>query len=69
MSTAVGSPVSRKDGILKITGQARYAADHPIRNVAHAVALVSTIAHGRITDQGPTAANNRPGGWRARRCD
>src|SRR5258708_1742843 len=61
MSTAVGSPVSRKDGVLKITGQARYAADHPIRNVAHAVALVSTIGRGRITAINSDAAEKAPG--------
>jgi len=61
MSTAVGSSVSRKDGILKITGQARYAADHPIKDVAHAVALVSTIAHGRITRIDSAEAEKAPG--------
>src|SRR5947207_1839449 len=61
MSTAVGSPVSRKDGVLKITGQARYAADHPIRNVAHAVALVSTIGRGRNVVINSDAAEKAPG--------
>jgi xanthine dehydrogenase YagR molybdenum-binding subunit len=61
MSTAVGSSVNRKDGILKITGQARYAADHPVKNVAHGVALVSTIAHGRITSIDSAAAEKAPG--------
>jgi xanthine dehydrogenase YagR molybdenum-binding subunit len=39
MSTSVGSSVDRKDGHLKVTGQARYAADHLITNVVHAVAI------------------------------
>ncbi len=61
MSTVVGSSISRKDGVLKITGQARYAADHPIKNVAHAIALMSTIARGRITSIDSAAAAKAPG--------
>ncbi len=61
MTTAIGSPVSRKDGTLKITGQARYAADHPIKNVTHAVALMSTIARGRISSIDSAAAEKAPG--------
>ena len=61
MTTAIGSPVSRKDGTLKITGQARYAADHPIKNVTHAVALMSNIAHGRISSIDSAAAEKAPG--------
>src|SRR5437762_164903 len=49
MSTSVGGSISRKDGRLKVIGGARYAADHPIAGVAHAVAIQSTIASGRIT--------------------
>jgi len=47
--TTVGTPVDRIDGRLKVTGQARYAADAPIGNVAHAVIVTSTIARGKIT--------------------
>src|SRR6266481_4432429 len=50
MSTSVGGSVSRKDGRLKVTGRATYVADHPITGVAHAVAIQSTIAKGRIID-------------------
>jgi xanthine dehydrogenase YagR molybdenum-binding subunit len=61
MTTSIGSSVSRKDGVLKITGQARYAADHPIGNVTQAVALMSTIARGRITGIDSAAAEKAPG--------
>ena len=49
MSIAVGGSISRKDGRLKVTGRAPYAADQPIAGVVHAVAIQSTIANGRIT--------------------
>ncbi|MGC2696231.1 MAG: xanthine dehydrogenase family protein molybdopterin-binding subunit [Candidatus Angelobacter sp.] len=61
MSTAIGSSISRKDGHLKVTGQARYAADHPMKNVAHAVAVCSTIANGRIAGIDSSAAEKTPG--------
>ena len=62
MSTAVvGSSISRKDGALKVTGQARYAADHPLEHVAHAVAICSTIGNGRVSRIDSSAAESAPG--------
>jgi xanthine dehydrogenase YagR molybdenum-binding subunit len=62
MSTAVvGSSLSRKDGALKVTGQARYAADHPLKHVAHAVAICSTIGNGRVSRIDSSAAERAPG--------
>jgi xanthine dehydrogenase YagR molybdenum-binding subunit len=61
MTTAVGGSISRKDGRLKVTGRARYAADHPVKNVVHAVAVQSTIANGRITAIDSSLAENAPG--------
>jgi len=61
MSAVIGSSISRKDGYLKVTGQARYAADHPIESVAHAVAICSTIAHGRVTSIDSSEAEGAPG--------
>lgn len=46
---AVGAPLSRVDGRLKVTGQAKYAADHAIDGVVHAVVVHSTVARGRVT--------------------
>jgi xanthine dehydrogenase YagR molybdenum-binding subunit len=49
MSTSViGQPVSRIDGPLKVSGRARYAADHQIPNLAYAYPVPSTIGNGRI---------------------
>jgi xanthine dehydrogenase YagR molybdenum-binding subunit len=46
---AVGAPLSRVDGRLKVTGMAKYAADHPTDGVVHAAIVGSTIGRGRIT--------------------
>ena len=44
---SVGEPLDRLDGRLKVTGAARYAAEFPVPEVAHAVIVTSTIARGR----------------------
>ncbi|MEU6912575.1 xanthine dehydrogenase family protein molybdopterin-binding subunit [Streptomyces olindensis] len=58
---AVGAPLSRVDGRLKVTGQAKYAADHDIDGAVHAVVVDSTIARGRITGIDSRAADAQPG--------
>jgi xanthine dehydrogenase YagR molybdenum-binding subunit len=45
----IGQPLTRRDGILKVTGGARYAADHHSPGMLHAVLAVSSIARGRVT--------------------
>jgi xanthine dehydrogenase YagR molybdenum-binding subunit len=60
-SKAVGKPVSRVDGRLKVTGAARYAAEAALKDVAHAVLVGSTIARGRITSLDTAAAEKAPG--------
>ena len=57
----VGTPVSRIDGILKVTGKADYSVDHPIKNVAYAVLFKSTIAAGTITNIDSAEAEKSPG--------
>ncbi|MGN9755874.1 xanthine dehydrogenase family protein molybdopterin-binding subunit [Streptomyces sp. SD31] len=54
---AVGAPLSRVDGRLKVTGQAKYAADHDIDGVVHAVVVDSSVGRGRITGIDTRAAN------------
>lgn len=58
---AIGKPLDRVDGRLKVTGQARYAAEFPIKNMAHAVLVQSAIAKGRITNIDTSAAQKSPG--------
>ncbi|MBE1587964.1 xanthine dehydrogenase family protein molybdopterin-binding subunit [Nonomuraea angiospora] len=45
----VGRPVDRLDGRDKITGRARFAAEHDYPDLAHAALVHSTVARGRIT--------------------
>ncbi|MFF3851302.1 xanthine dehydrogenase family protein molybdopterin-binding subunit [Streptomyces sp. NPDC002328] len=58
---AVGAPLSRVDGRLKVTGQAKYAADHEPDGTVHAVVVDSTVALGRITGIDTRAALAQPG--------
>ncbi|MGD6752044.1 xanthine dehydrogenase family protein molybdopterin-binding subunit [Streptomyces sp. BH105] len=46
---AVGAPLSRVDGRLKVTGRAKYAAEHEVNGAVHAVIVDASIGRGRIT--------------------
>jgi xanthine dehydrogenase YagR molybdenum-binding subunit len=58
---AIGQPVSRFDGRLKVTGAARYTADIPLGEATHAAIVHSTIANGRTASVDTTAAERAPG--------
>ena len=58
---SIGQPLTRRDGPLKVTGQARYAADNHLPGMLHAVLAVSSIARGRVTFLDLTAARAHPG--------
>ena len=53
---AVGQPISRIDGRLKVTGSARYTADIPLETSVHAAIVYSTIANGRTVSIDTAAA-------------
>jgi xanthine dehydrogenase YagR molybdenum-binding subunit len=57
----IGQPLTRRDGILKVTGKAPYAADHHPPNMLFAVLAVSSIARGRVTFLDVAAAKSHPG--------
>lgn len=57
----IGQGINRVDGILKVTGKARYAAEFPANNVAYGYALNSTIASGKIRSMDTSAAEKAPG--------
>lgn len=57
----IGAAVPRIDGPLKTTGTARYSVDHDFPGLAHAVAVQSTIAKGRIRRFDVGAAEKMPG--------
>jgi xanthine dehydrogenase YagR molybdenum-binding subunit len=57
----IGQPLTRRDGPLKVTGQARYAADNHLPGLLHAALAVSSIARGRVSFLDVTAAKAHPG--------
>ena len=59
--TAIGQPLSRVDGRLKVTGAARYTADIPVADAVHAAIVHSTIASGRTVSIDTAAAEKAPG--------
>ena len=58
---ALGDPVPRSDGLAKVTGAARYAAEHPAPDLLHGVVVGATVAKGRITGFDLDAALAVPG--------
>jgi xanthine dehydrogenase YagR molybdenum-binding subunit len=52
---------SRLDGPLKVTGRAKYGADHNLPGMAHGYLVVAAIAHGEIRAMDVTAARSAPG--------
>ena len=56
-----GTPISRIDGIAKVTGKAAYSTDYPVKNLAHAVIFKSTIAAGTIRKIDTSLAEKAPG--------
>ncbi|WP_345815038.1 xanthine dehydrogenase family protein molybdopterin-binding subunit [Paraburkholderia sp. PREW-6R] len=57
----IGQPLDRTDGLLKVIGEARYAAEFPEARLAHAVLVTSTIASGTITSIDSSRAQALPG--------
>ena len=58
---ALGRPISRVDGPLKVEGKARFAAEYPYENMCYAALVFSKIARGRITELDTAAAEKAPG--------
>ncbi|MDQ1043003.1 xanthine dehydrogenase family protein molybdopterin-binding subunit [Streptomyces sp. V4I2] len=58
---AVGAPLSRVDGRLKVTGKAQYAAEFDVDGAVHAVIVDASIGRGRITGIDTGAAEAQPG--------
>jgi xanthine dehydrogenase YagR molybdenum-binding subunit len=59
--SSIGQPLTRRDGVLKVTGAARYAADNHPPKMLHAVLAVSSIARGRVASLDVAAAKGHPG--------
>src|SRR4051812_1900972 len=57
----IGQPLTRREGVLKVKGEARYAADNHPPGMLHAVLAVSSIARGRVAFLDVAAAKAHPG--------
>jgi xanthine dehydrogenase YagR molybdenum-binding subunit len=56
-----GAPLARIDARLKVTGEARYAADIPVASLAYGVLVTSEVARGTVTQVNLEAARATPG--------
>ena len=56
-----GQPVTRRDGIAKVTGSATFSADNHPDGLLYAVYATATIARGRVTRMDTAAAEAHPG--------
>ncbi|RUZ08488.1 molybdopterin cofactor-binding domain-containing protein, partial [Mesorhizobium sp. M7A.F.Ca.CA.001.09.1.1] len=59
--SSIGQPLTRRDGFLKVTGAARYAADNHPPGMLYAVLAVSSIARGRVAALDVEAAKAHKG--------
>ncbi len=60
-SGLIGQPVDRVDGVAKVTGAARYAAEFRPQGLAYGVVAQSTIPKGKIQSVDTSAAEKVPG--------
>ncbi len=60
-NAAVGKPLNRVDGRLKVTGAATFSAEYPLPGLVHAVIVQSTIARGTIRSVDSAEARKAPG--------
>ncbi|PTE20663.1 dehydrogenase [Cereibacter changlensis JA139] len=61
LGSNAGQGLTRRDGVLKVTGAATYAADNRPEGLLHAVTATATIARGRVTHLDVAAAEAHPG--------
>ena len=57
----IGQPMTRREGLLKVTGEARFAADNHPTGMLHAAMAMSTVARGRVASLNVAAAKAHPG--------
>ena len=57
----IGAPINRTDAWAKVSGAARYSAEHPVEGVVHAVLVTSTIPSGKVLRIDDSAARAVPG--------
>ena len=59
--SSIGQPLTRRDGFLKVTGAAPFAADNHPAGMLYAVLAVASIARGRVRSMDVAAAKAHPG--------
>jgi xanthine dehydrogenase YagR molybdenum-binding subunit len=57
----LGAPINRTDGWAKVSGAARYSAEHTLPGMAHAVLVTSSIPSGRVLRIDADSAAQVPG--------
>ncbi len=57
----IGQPLTRRDGVLKVRGEARFAADNHLPGMLYAVIATSSVARGRVRFLDVDAAKRHPG--------
>ncbi|MGE8495706.1 MAG: xanthine dehydrogenase family protein molybdopterin-binding subunit, partial [Comamonas sp.] len=61
MARYLGKETTRVDGVAKVTGKAKYAAEFQVPHVAYGFVVLSTVAKGRITAIDTRAAEQAAG--------
>ena len=61
MPRYIGKEMSRVDGVAKVTGKAKYAAEFQVPNLAHGFIVLSTITKGTIASIDTREAERSPG--------
>ena len=61
MARYIGKEMGRVDGVAKVTGKAKYAAEYGAPNLAHGFIVLGTIARGRIRSIDTREAERAPG--------
>ncbi len=59
--SSIGQPLTRREGLLKVTGAARFSADNHPPGMLYAALAVSAVAHGRVAFLDVAAAKRHSG--------
>jgi xanthine dehydrogenase YagR molybdenum-binding subunit len=60
-SSVIGKDITRVDGVMKVTGAAKYGVEYALENMAWGVGVGSTIGSGKIVSIDSSDAEKMPG--------